>query len=70
MTDIDSTRPRWVKSSYSDNGGECIELDMANYGAVRDSKDPNGPQLRFTPEALTAFIAAAAQGAFQAEDLA
>ncbi|KDN81727.1 DUF397 domain-containing protein [Kitasatospora cheerisanensis] len=63
-----SPHTRWVKSTYSDDGGNCVELDMANYGAVRDSKGPHGPQLRFTPEALTAFITAAAQGAFQAED--
>ncbi|MGW4381194.1 DUF397 domain-containing protein [Kitasatospora sp. NPDC004531] len=60
----DTNQPRWVKSSHSDNGGDCVELDMANYGTVRDSKNPNGPQLRFTPEALTAFVAAAAEGAF------
>ncbi|MGW4381191.1 DUF397 domain-containing protein [Kitasatospora sp. NPDC004531] len=70
MTDNDLNRQaRWVKSSHSDNGGNCVELDMANFGAVRDSKDPHGPQLHFTPSALTAFITAAAEGAFQSGDL-
>ncbi|MGW4381193.1 DUF397 domain-containing protein [Kitasatospora sp. NPDC004531] len=65
----DTNQPRWVKSSHSNNGGECVELDMANYGTVRDSKDPNGPQLHLSPEALTAFLTAAAEGAFRTGDL-
>ncbi|MGW4381192.1 DUF397 domain-containing protein [Kitasatospora sp. NPDC004531] len=65
----DTNLPRWVKSSYSDDGGECVELDMANYGTVRDSKNPDGPQLHFTPAALTAFLTAAAEGAFRTGDL-
>jgi hypothetical protein len=32
--------------------------------AVRDSKDPLGPQLRFSTEAWNAFASAAAAGAF------
>lgn len=30
--------PRWRKSTYSQDEGECVEL--ANIGAVRDSKNP------------------------------
>jgi len=40
----------WHKSSYSSTpGGNCVEVAvMADGGvAVRDSKDPNGPTLRF-----------------------
>lgn len=51
--------PRWFKSSYSTNGGECIEA-AANLVAVvpvRDSKDPGGPVLTFSAEAWAAFIA-------------
>jgi len=34
----------WRKSSFSGgNGGQCVEL--ANLGAVRDSKNPDGPTL-------------------------
>ena len=42
----------WRKSSYSgDNGGDCVEVarDIPGDIAVRDSKDPDGPRLIFTP---------------------
>ncbi|MDH6137423.1 hypothetical protein P3T37_006855 [Kitasatospora sp. MAA4] len=52
------TQARWRKSSYSNNdGGECIEVDDANPGRVRDSKDPDGPHLCFTPVAWHVFVA-------------
>jgi hypothetical protein len=47
----------WRKSSYSgDEGGDCIEV-AAHPAAVhvRDSKDPDGPNLTFTPDAWTSF---------------
>ncbi|HTX26255.1 MAG TPA: DUF397 domain-containing protein [Streptosporangiaceae bacterium] len=42
-------RRAWRKSSYSgSNGGNCIEVAvMAGTVAVRDSKDPHGPVLKF-----------------------
>jgi hypothetical protein len=41
----------WRKASYSgDNGGGCVEVAPAPATvAVRDSKDPHGPRLAFTP---------------------
>ncbi|GAB2576144.1 DUF397 domain-containing protein [Streptomyces capparidis] len=54
---------KWIKSSYSSNDGpDCVEV-AASPGAihVRDSKNPDGPQLAFIPEAWTAFVAFAAQ---------
>ena len=61
--------PHWFKSSYSDNGGQCVEI-AANLAAtrgvvpVRDSKDPNGPALIFPADAFSSFVAAAARGEF------
>jgi len=47
---------RWRKSSYSDNGGECIEVGhSAGRVMVRDTKDRQGPTLRFTPDAWRRF---------------
>ncbi|WP_051732166.1 DUF397 domain-containing protein [Kitasatospora phosalacinea] len=61
MTAPDSAR--WRRSSYSNgNGGQCIEVDDAHPGRVRDSKDPGGPVLEFTPAAWAAFVAATATG--------
>ncbi|WP_424863582.1 DUF397 domain-containing protein [Streptomyces sp. MMS24-I29] len=53
--------PRWFKSSYSDNGGNCVEV-AANLVAtrgivpVRDSKNPNGPVLNPTTAAFASFV--------------
>ena len=61
------THARWRKSTYSDgDGGNCIEVadDGADVVPVRDSKDPQGPVLAFTPAAWTAFVGAAARGEF------
>ncbi len=42
----------WRKSSYSGNGGNCVEVaDRDNRISVRDTKDRTGPTLRFTPDA-------------------
>ncbi|MGW4380087.1 DUF397 domain-containing protein [Kitasatospora sp. NPDC004531] len=57
----------WRKSSYSGgNGGNCVEVAFADVAttAVRDSKDPAGPRLRFSNDAWSAFAAAAAAGSF------
>jgi Domain of unknown function (DUF397) len=58
MTTPDFSTATWRKSTCSaGNGGACVEL--ANVGAVRDSKNPTGPAL---PVDLTELIAAAKAG--------
>jgi len=54
---LDLSRAAWRKSTYSNNGGSCVEVATGTPGvvAVRDSKDPSGPALAFTPEQWTAF---------------
>ena len=54
MEDIDR---RWRKSSYSGNGGECVEVGHArDVIVVRDtSQDQAGPVLRFSPAAWRRF---------------
>ena len=55
---MDLTGVAWRKSSYSGgNGGDCVEVAQTRPTAVaiRDSKDPNGPKLIFTPAAWAAF---------------
>jgi hypothetical protein len=53
--DLNSTT--WRKSSYSgSNGGACVEVaTLADGIAVRDSKDPAGPVLTFSPEQWDTF---------------
>ncbi|MEU1289337.1 DUF397 domain-containing protein [Kitasatospora sp. NPDC005856] len=61
-----STGTSWVKSSYSQNGGNCVEVAPGFPGVmpVRDSKDPEGPALLFSSEAWRSFVAATAAGEF------
>ena len=49
----------WRKATYSgDNGGACVEVagTPGALVAVRDSKDPVGPTLSFTPPAWRSFL--------------
>lgn len=56
---------RWFKSSRSSGNGQCVEIAHLDGGvAVRDSKDPSGPVLRFTRSEWEAFIAGAKGGEF------
>ncbi|MDH6704137.1 hypothetical protein P3T27_000838 [Kitasatospora sp. MAA19] len=56
----------WFKSSYSSNGGQCIEVSDSMPGVVpvRDSKDPEGPVLAFSVDVWSSFIAAVRSGEF------
>jgi hypothetical protein len=57
---MDLTYADWRKSSYSGtNGGNCVEVarNLPGVVAVRDSKDPGGPALVFTPADWEAFTA-------------
>jgi hypothetical protein len=47
----------WRKSSHSGGGNDCVEIAAVAVGtAVRDSKNPDGPQLRFGTTCWTAFV--------------
>jgi hypothetical protein len=64
---IDLSRAVWAKSSYSGgNGGQCVEVaaNLDSIVAVRDSKDPHGPALIFTPGEWRTFAAAVKTGEF------
>ncbi|MGW4838528.1 DUF397 domain-containing protein [Streptomyces globisporus] len=67
----ESTTPQWVKSSYSDNGGSCVEWAPATASAtgivpVRDSKNPGGPALALAADTFAAFVAGVQAGGFDA----
>ena len=49
----------WRKSSRSNGlGGDCVEVadNLPGVVGVRDSKDPTGPALAFTPTAWRSFM--------------
>ena len=62
---MDLTGAAWRKSSFSSgNGGACVEVAVVPRAsgdgggrvvALRDSKDPAGPALIFTPDEWRAF---------------
>jgi hypothetical protein len=57
----------WYKSTFSgDQGGSCVEVAHLPDGStvVRDSKNPAGAILTFTPAEWTAFVAGAKAGEF------
>jgi hypothetical protein len=62
---MDLTGAQWRKSSYSGNGGAtCVEVarNLPGIVVVRDSKDPEGPTLAFSPADWRAFAAAMKTG--------
>jgi len=58
--------PYWTKSSLSFSNSNCVEVANLADGqiGVRDSKDPQGPVLRFTPDEWRAFLGGARNGEF------
>lgn len=56
----------WRKASYSAANGNCVEVarNIPGIIAVRDSKNPEGPALVFTPSEWECFVAGAKDGEF------
>jgi hypothetical protein len=50
------TTPSWRKASYSDNGGNCVEVaGHSSHVLVRDTKNRASAALKFTPTAWRTF---------------
>jgi hypothetical protein len=56
--------PRWIKSSLSFANSNCVEVADLPDGTigVRDSKNPQGPVLRFSTGEWHAFVQGARNG--------
>lgn len=55
---------QWIKSTYSNGSGACVEI--AHLGtdsvALRDSKDPHGPVLGVSSSAFAALVSQVRSG--------
>ncbi|WP_040780590.1 DUF397 domain-containing protein [Nocardia pneumoniae] len=61
---LDLSAASWFKSSYSSSDKECVEVAFLGSGfvGVRDSKEPTGPALLFTPGEWDAFTTSITSG--------
>ena len=55
----------WTKAQASTHNGQCVEVaSAAGNIALRDSKNPDGPILVYTPAEFRAFLDGARNGEF------
>ncbi|MER8196473.1 DUF397 domain-containing protein [Streptomyces microflavus] len=69
MATASLSEQQWVKSSYSDNGGTCVEWAPRTATAtgivpVRDSKNTTGPVLNLRAAVFSSFVAGVKAGDF------
>jgi len=70
--EVDLSHAEWRTSGGSDDGGNCVEVAFVpgskegseHVIAVRDSRNPEGPKLIFTPAEWDAFTAGVRDGEF------
>ncbi|MFF3332444.1 DUF397 domain-containing protein [Streptomyces sp. NPDC002888] len=56
----------WIKTRHSNAEGNCVEVAALTDGdiAMRNSRDPDGPALVYTPAEVAAFLAGVKDGEF------
>jgi hypothetical protein len=65
VTDAERAGLAWLKAQSSGANGACVEIAKAVGNiAIRDSKDPDGPILVYTPTEFKAFLSGAQNGEF------
>ncbi|MFF0458174.1 DUF397 domain-containing protein [Nocardia africana] len=65
MSTNDLSTAKWFKSSRSTSTKDCVEVAFLDSGVgVRDSKNPTGPALIFTPTEWSTFTSGLQCGDF------
>jgi len=65
LSDAERSGLAWLKAQSSAGNGQCVEIASATGKiAIRDSKDPDGPILVYTPGEFRAFLDGARNGEF------
>ena len=66
MQDTYDQQDRWRKSRTCADDGTCVEVALLPDGgaAIRDGKDPQGPELHFTAAEWAAFVTGVRAGEF------
>lgn len=66
MITPDLSLAKWRKSSRSGGNGQCVEVagNLTGIVAIRDSKNPNGPALVFSPGDWRTFVNGIKAGEF------
>lgn len=64
---VDLSTANWFKSNHCGAGKDCAEIAHLAQGCVgvRDSKNPTGPALLFTPTEWDAFTTGIQNGEFE-----
>ncbi len=62
----DGSAENWIKSSLSMANGNCVEVAglASDFIRVRDSQNPAGAVLRFSPTGWDAFVGGIRKGSF------
>jgi hypothetical protein len=65
LSDCELAGLSWIKANFSNHNGACVEIaSTPDKIAIRDSKDPGGPILVYTPIEFRAFLDGARNGEF------
>ncbi|MEV4835244.1 DUF397 domain-containing protein [Nonomuraea sp. NPDC049486] len=66
MDPVNLENAEWRKATASGDNGQCVEVatNLPGVVAVRDSKNPHGPALIFTPGEWKAFVGGVQDGEF------
>ncbi|MGW0801925.1 DUF397 domain-containing protein [Nonomuraea sp. NPDC002799] len=66
MDQVNLDAAEWHKANASSDAGQCVQVatNLPGIVAVRDSKNPQGPALVFTPGEWKAFVDGARNGEF------